>query len=488
MGVDGSAESGIQGIIWDWNTIDSEPQIEILPFGIDNNNASICDEDGNLLYWSNGCSVINRNQEVMPNGDTLNWDIFNELTGWDDCTYGYPGAGNIKIIPDPRNEDSDLEGFYLIHKTIVYVEGSGVGNYELRHSYVDLTLDEGKGDVVYYDSTLYDGAVTNSNLEAILKENGKDWWIIQPVEDDSIFLTYSIDQDGITRLPDQLSNIEFKQFRSGAGTKRISPNGTKLAYYNYFLNLHVYDFDQATGLISNHQKVTIFDDAEEMPNDKFRFGSVEWSPNSRFMYVAVRDSLFQIDSWEPEMDDGIQLIGVYDGSVQPFATTFYIATLAPDCKIYICSTSGNRSFNIINKPDELGAACNFVQNELQLPGPAGSANLPIHPRFRINEEEKCDPTITSVFGDLVYYRRDLETYPNPASDIITIEFPEGIGDSQLIIYNLQGQVMLTREINRSESKVLEDISQFNAGTYNVEVYPKNNPERILYGKQIVKVE
>ena len=88
----------------------------------------------------------------------------------------------------------------------------------------------------------------------------------------------------------------------------------------------------------------------------------------------------------------------------------------------------------------------------------------------------------------MYYRRDLETYPNPASDIITIEFPEGIGDSQLIIYNLQGQVMLTREINRSESKVLEDISQFNAGTYNVEVYPKNNPERILYGKQIVKIE
>jgi len=122
MGVDGSPESGIQGMIWDWNTMDAGPQEEILPFNVDNNNASICDEDGNLLFWSNGCSVINRNQEVMPNGDTLNWDPIREIvSGWDTCDYGYPGAGNIKIISDPRNGNSDIEGFYLIHKTMVYV-------------------------------------------------------------------------------------------------------------------------------------------------------------------------------------------------------------------------------------------------------------------------------------------------------------------------------------------------------------------------------
>jgi len=188
-------------------------------------------------------------------------------------------------------------------------------------------------------------------------------------------VTYSIDQDGITRIPDQFSSVIFPDEKSGGGTMRISPDGRKLAYYEYFLNLHVYDFDQQTGQISNHQKVTIFDDAEDMPLDKFRFGSVEWSPNSRFMYVAVRDSLFQVDSWEPNVDDGIQTVGVYDGSVMPFATTFYIATLAPDCKIYICSTSGNRSFHVIHKPDELGTACNFVQNGLLLPGPTGSANI-----------------------------------------------------------------------------------------------------------------
>jgi hypothetical protein len=262
----------------------------------------------------------------------------------------------------------------------------------------------------------------------------------------------------------------------------------KLAYYDYFLNLHFYNFAQETGEISNHQKVTIFEDSEEKPNDEFRFGSVEWSPNSRFMYVAVSDSLFQVDSWEADMNDGIRLIDVYDGTVNPFATTFYISTLAPDCKIYICSTSGNRSFHIINKPNELGTDCNFVQNGLQLPGPAGSANLPIHPRFRINEVEKCDPTITSVFGDLVYYRRDLELYPNPASDIITIDLPEHIGDSQLIIYNLQGQVMLTRDINSLGYNIQEDISHFDSGIYHIEIYPHHNPERILYGKQIVKVE
>lgn len=488
LGGVGTAENTIEGMIWSWSNDESEPMIIDLPYRIGSVNASISDENGNLLFWSNGCSVVNRNHKVMPNGDTLNWDPIREIvSGWDTCEYGYVGRGNIKIVPDPRDFGEEQKGFYIIHKARRYNSQNGIITTDLRYSYVDMTLDSGLGDVVYYDSILYDGAVTNSNLEVILKENGKDWWIIQPVEDDSIMITYSIDQDGITRMPDQSSNILFSDKRAGAGTMRISPDGSKLAYYDYFLNLHVYDFNQKIGEISNHQKVTIFEDAEDMPIDKFRFGSVEWSPNSRFMYVAVRDSLFQVDSWEANMNEGIRLIDVYDGAVNPFATTFYVASLAPDCKIYIGSTSGNRSCHIIHEPNELGTACNFVQNGLQIPGPNGT-NIPIHPRFRINEEEKCNPLITSVFDDLVYYRRDLAVYPNPASDIITIELPENIDDSQLIIYDIQGQVMLTREINHSGYKIVEDISQLISGIYHVELYPKNNPDRILYGKQIVKIE
>lgn len=475
-------EIPVQGLLFDWNLKNADPIPIDLPYGISSNNASICDKDGNLLFWSNGCSVVNKNQEVMPNGDTLNWDPFRVLFNFDDCQRGLPGTQSIKILPDPADED----GFYIFHKAARYFGQFEDVTRDLRISYVNMALDNGKGDVVYYDSILYDAPVIISNLEAVSSFESKDWWILQPMEDDSLILTYKLEETGIARLPDQNSSVFFGDKRAGAGTMRISPDGEKLAYYDYFLNLHVYDFDRATGLISSHKKVTIFEDAEEKPNNQFRFGSVEWSPNSRFMYVAVSDSLFQVDSWEEDMNDGIRLIGVYDGTLNPFPTTFYVAALAPDCKIYICSTSGNKSYHIIHRPDELGTACNFVQNGLQLPASAGSANLPLHPRFRVDEEDKCDSTITSVFGETVFFRRDLKVYPSPSDGRYTVEIPESFSNGIMTVINLEGQSVYYEELTNITSEIDINISNYPSGLYFIELYPKDNKEKIFWSKQVVK--
>lgn len=471
---------GSDGMVIDWN--DSPvPEHSLNGLGINGNNASICDAEGNLLFWSNGCAVMNRNQGVMPNGDTLNWDLFREVIGWASCLRGYPGVQNMKILPDPADED----GFYIIHKAWKYNGQFEDVTFELRHSYVDMRLDGGLGDVVYFDSVLYEGRTTLSNLEAVHAQNGSDWWVLQPIENDSFLLIYRISENGIERFPDQNASVFFPFERSGGGTMRISPDGTKLAYYDYFLNLHVYDFDRATGQISNHQKVTIFDDAEEMPNNKYRFGSVEWSPNSRFMYVAVRDSLFQVDGWEADMGDGILLIDVYNGTLDPFTNTFYVATLAPDCKIYICSTSGNLTYHVIHRPDELGTACDFVQNGLLLPQYPGSANLPLFPRFRVDEAEKCDPTITSVFGDAVFYRRDLNIFPNPTSGPVAVEIPSGWEGGLLVIFDTNGQMVKQLDLPHSTKQLEMNLSNLIAGVYHIELYPAHNKQQIFYGGRIV---
>lgn len=484
LGKDQSAEPGVQGMMWDWNKRNPVPIRQDLAYGIDNNNISICDKDGNLLFWSNGCAVINRNQEVMPNGDTLNWDPFREVVGWRECTRGYPVTQSIKVLTDPSN----LDGFYIFHKANRYKGQFEEITMDLRVTYVDLTLNGGLGDVVYYDSIIYDAPVTMANLEAISTREQDSWWILQPAEDESFIIRIKLDDNGLGDIHFLETDITFEKFRSGAGTMRFSPDGAKLAYYNYFKNLHVYDFDRSTGQISNHQKVTIFDDAEQKPNNQFRFGSVEWSPNSRFMYVAVSDSLFQVDSWEADMDDGIRLIDVWNGTLDPFPTTFYVASLAPDCKIYICSTSGSRSYHIIHKPDELGTACNFVQNGLKLPQAAGSANLPLHPRWRVDEEDKCDPTITSVFGAEVWYKRDLQVYPSPTYGPLTVELPEDVPDGQLKIIDLQGRVIFEKELDPHEKKISLDLSAEQQGHYHVELYPLRHSERIYYGQQILLIK
>jgi hypothetical protein len=482
LGQDQSPNPGVQGMIWNWNTEYAKPKIHDIAYGISSSNASVSDKDGNLLFWSNGCAVINREQEVMPNGDTLNWDPFREIFGFENCQRGLPGTQNIKILSDPANES----GFYIFHKAKRYFGQFEDITTDLRISYVDMTLAGGMGDVIYFDSILYDAPVISHHLEAINTSNGDDWWILQPVEGDSLFLTYKVDENGIERMLDQNSSVLFAINRAGAGTMRMSPDGERLAYYDYFLNLHVYDFDRESGKISNHEKVTIFDDAEEKPNNQFRFGSIEWSPNSRFMYVAVSDSLFQVDSWEENMDNGIRLIDIYDGTQNPFATTFYVASLAPDCKIYICSTSGNKSYHIIHRPDELGTACNFVQNGLQLPASAGSANLPLFPRFRVDEEDKCDSTITSIFGDAVFFRKDLKVHPSPSDGRYIVEIPENFSNGTMAVLNPEGQVIYQKDIVNNTLKIDVNITNYPSGLYFIELYPNNNRDRIFWSKQVMK--
>jgi len=83
-------------------------------------------------------------------------------------------------------------------------------------------------------------------------------------------------------------------------------------------------------------------------------------------------------------------------------------------------SSSSDSYHVINKPNEKGTACDFVQRGIQLPFTSSIANLPNFPKFRVDEEEKCDPTIGTVFGEDVYYRRELSIFPNPAKTNISI--------------------------------------------------------------------
>ncbi len=448
-------------------------------YGILGNNASISDKNGSLLFFTNGCAVFNRNYQIMSNGDSINagkwFDIF-----WKHCSGGYPGVQDVLILPDPGNE----KGYYLFHKPNIYNSPNPTYR-ELDYSYIDMSLDHGNGDLKEKNITNYGKSVLFNYFTAIKHINKKDWWLIQPVTDDSIYLTFLLDEAGINRKPDQNTHQYFDMSKSSAsGSAKFSPDGTKYALYNYYDQLHVYDFDRATGILSNHQKIEIYP-PEEIDRNLLKVGSVEWSPNSRFIYCASWDNLHQVDMWLSNPQNGVRLIDSYNGTQDPFSTTFSLLVQGPDCRIYLTPRGGQYSIHVINKPNELGTACDFVQNGIKFQYPNGGT-LPNFPRFRVDEVNKCDPTITSVFGEAVYYRRDMEIYPNPSTGLYTIKLPEAIGKANLVVTNINGQVIFKKEINNSIIEEI-DITNMPAGRYNIEVYPADNLERVYYGKQVVKI-
>ncbi|MBK8820187.1 MAG: T9SS type A sorting domain-containing protein [Saprospiraceae bacterium] len=272
--------------------------------------------------------------------------------------------------------------------------------------------------------------------------------------------------------------------RQSAGTAKFSPDGKKLALYNYNDQLHIYDFDRSTGLLSNHKKVEVYP-PDSIDRGIILFSSVEWSPNSRFIYCSSSVDLYQVDTWENNIHNGVRYIDSYNGTLDPFSTRLFLMAQGPDCKIYMTPKNGSYSLHVINKPDELGKACDFVQNAIKLPN-SNSGTLPNFPRFRVDEDKKCDPTITSLFGETVYYRREIEVFPNPSNGVFQIKIPEVHRSGTFIVSNTEGKILVQKQVNWS---VLEeiDISTFPSGRYNIEFYPDDQHEKIYYGKQVIKI-
>ncbi len=450
------------------------------PMGLLGNNASVCDNSGELLLYSNGRAVIDQRNIIIKNGTDIN-DGEWARRYWPDPSYGYPGAQDIILLNDPNN----FKGYYLLHKTPIYYP-IGRDSIELRSSYIDMNKQEGLGEIIYKNNDIISNKfLMGSYLTAIRHSNQKDWWILQPLLGTNI-LTLKINKDGIVFDKTQSSHHFFDDFRSSAsGTAKFSPDGTKYVIYNYYDQLHVYDFDRSTGTLSNHQKINIIPQ-EQIDREQIFFSSVEWSPNSRYIYTATQQWLHQIDTQELDPDKRMVLIDTYNGTLDPFATTFFLMVQGPDCKIYMSPKNGSYSLHVINKPDEAGKACDFVQNGIKLPN-ANGGSLPNFPRFRVDEIEKCNPGITSLFGEQVYYRRGLQVYPNPSSGLFYFKSFSSPVDCRLYVSDIRGKILFTADVPAAQLPESVDISHLPDGRYNIEIYPVENRERIFYGTQVVKI-
>lgn len=481
LGKDISPSIDDYGIVMDFSNDPVKPQLRNNIVRMNSNNASICDNDGNLLFYTNGRIVLNNDGQYLENGTGLNDDEWIDWFGPQDSTYGYKSVQDIMVIPDPGLEDE----YYIIHKMKQF------NGFNTEDSIPILTTkvkhDGSQGEVLYKNKHVYRDRISLTYyLTAISDANQRDWWIVQPLRDDSLFVTLRIDSSGVSFHSYQNSGHYFTGNRSSAsGTAKFSPDGTRFALYNYYDQLHIYDFDRSTGVLSNHQQIHIFENPDFQD---FRFSSVEWSPNSRFIYTATQQELHQIDTWEEDIQaNGIRLIDTYNGTQDPFSTTFFLMAQAPDCRIYMCPTSSTNSYHVINYPNRLGKDCDFVQNGIALPETTGVASFPNFPRFRVDEAEKCDSTIFSIFGETVYYRRDLRVYPSPSTGLYKIELPETISKARLVVTDTQGNILRHEPIEAFSFSGEIALCDLPDGIYHIELYPEDHAEPVFYSRQVVKV-
>ena len=359
---------------------------------------SLSDERGNLITYTNGCRIGNKNHNIMPDGDSINFhQLFYDF--WLNCEQGYPGRQNILMLPDPMNQDN----VFMVHDLVNLSIDSMLGVVEFVHnklsySYIETSRDSGLGDVTEKNKTILNSRTTVSHLTAINHKNKKDWWILKPAYQGEKYYRILLDENGFSKIDSQYIGpkleIETEIINpNGVGSSKFSPNGKKLAYFSLVDGLHVYDFDRATGWLSNHKSL------DWAPIDSHNIlGDIEFSPNSNYLYICNEQSVFQIDLSQEDLSVSLTRIATYDENKSGGLFTFM--ALGPDCKIYIRQQGAFQfDFSSINNPNEMGLACDFRQGNVIMPYPPNLGDFPHFPRFRVDEDKPCCTTSRTPIED-----------------------------------------------------------------------------------------
>jgi len=307
--------------------------------------ATMSDSLGNLLFYTDGEKVWNRNHQVMTNGSGLLGDQSST-----ECAI---------IVPMPLNQNL----YYIIT-----VDNEGFEN-GLCYSLVDMNLDNGKGDITETKNIQLVTPVSEK-ITAIRHSNNKDIWVVAHGYETDSFFVYKITETGINVIPDiyetGTQHTDIGIWGTNAiGYMRISPDGTKIACaILIWQTIDILNFNNSTGEISII--TSLFDPGGSS------YG-VEFSPDGSKLYSTSKFSVFQIDlnAGTPEqIQSSYTKLGTSDSE-----NFFGALQLATDGKIYLAHDN-SEYLGVINNPNANVANCNFVLNGLHLAGRHSRMGLP----------------------------------------------------------------------------------------------------------------
>ena len=329
--------------------------------------SSISDGCG-LLFYTDGDTVWNKNHVMMSNG----FDI-----GGKCAKFHRSSSTQAAIIVRQPGSDSM---FYIF--TTDCVEDSLVNG--LSYSIVNMNKNAGLGAVILKDQRLL--AFSEEKLTASRHTNGCDIWIITHQFTSNKFYSYLLTSSGLSLTPvissaGQVHNCGPKYSPHGRGYLKASPNGKLLINVNpdgvyYYCDTtlpELFKFNQSTGVVSSDFVFPMHKDHWWISYSSWAvpFYGATFSPDNTKLYLSsgfYGPNLYQYDL-SAGSPSAIIASQVYLSTPYPYPSPLKnIPTSlvnAPDGKIYIAQRYKNY-LGVINKPNMLGLACNYVDSAVTL--------------------------------------------------------------------------------------------------------------------------
>jgi gliding motility-associated-like protein len=345
--------------------------------------ASIANSNGDLLLYTDGRTVWDKNHMVMPNGDYFNGtgllgDISSTQSGIIIPNPGNPNLYYIFTLDEPHHENAAkypnaFSGNYADIDSGKTPDNDDGLNNGLNYSIVDLSKTGTNGSVgdivsrnnhlITYDTNPLGQEIKykcSEKLTAVKDASGSGYWVITQFTDN--FYAFKVTASGVNTVPVKSAISPtvpvFGYRRNAIGALKASPNGKKLAaaydqidrpsipFNNYKGAVYLFDFDSSTGSVSNSKLIL---------SDIHGYG-VEFSSNSNVLYAS-----FSANATNQTLAQFNLLSNDIPNSKVILSASYYGAgalQLALNKKIYFC-TFELSSLGVINNPDVLGLGCNF---------------------------------------------------------------------------------------------------------------------------------
>lgn len=356
--------------------------------------SSFADPNGDLLFYSDGITVYDRNHQVMQNGTNLG---------------GNPSSSQSGLIV-PKPGDPDIYYLFTVGTNAV---GSGSGlpaNAGFKYYTINMqgNLGLGRVDVGFVDLSGGQSNNWTEKVTAVKADGCNSVWVISLVNNK--FYSYLINDTGVSTSP--VISTVANTVADVRGYLKVSPDATKLVSANMSDGTYLYDFDSATGVVSNGHSLNV--------SGAFGYG-VEFSLNSQVLYISTGNYLANSLERLYQFNLNLPNISAINGSrtiIHSYTNTRGALQLAPNEKIYWTSDNSNM-ISVINNPEVLGAGCNYSHLSVSLGGKPASQGLPpfIQSLFLPNVDIINDGSGTLVDeldlcdGDLYTLAPDTTTHP-----------------------------------------------------------------------------
>lgn len=330
------------------------------PFAISGNTdyysdegcASICNDSGELLFYSEGMHVYNRNNIQMPNG--FDMGIPNDC--WGSTTQG------CLIVPHPGQSD-----LYYLFTLDCAESGEYQEDQGFRYSIIDMSLDNGLGDVIEKAIPICGNVC--EKLAAVYHSNGQDVWVVVHEYGSDVFRAYLVDETGLNMDPvlshEGVIQVMYDDLPScwGISSKRgymkFSPNGDKLVVVStsdchpYTHPVQMFQFNDSTGELLLSYSLN--------DPDSIKYYGASFSPDGNLLYLSTGWYGFNtLQQFNVSIPDSVVVMNSKVSLYEWTEETQYLncaMQIGPDGKIYVAEHTNY--VGVIYNPNTIGTGCQY---------------------------------------------------------------------------------------------------------------------------------